>query len=221
MFPRCLCPPLVLCLLLISAIGCGFLNLRGSVDKDVQRAAVMLTGCFDSKDQALADPENYFQIRLILVPIWSGEKVGHWMYVEQASFDSLQRPYRQRIQHVYRDEESQIRSDVYLLPGDPLEYAGGWKNPEERFADLSPMDLTLRDGCSVFLQPDGNGFIGSTVGDECQSSLGGAAYATSEVQMIPGLLVSWDRGWNKAGDQVWGATAGGYRFVHRDRIPSE
>lgn len=208
-------------ILLITVTGCGSLNLRHHVDEEVQRAARMLTGCFDSKDQAMEDPENYFQIRLILVPIWPEDKIGHWMYVEQASFQSLERPYRQRIQHVYRDGNSQIRSDVYLLPGDPLEFAGGWVNPDEMFAALTPQDLTLREGCSVLLKPDEAGFVGSTVGEECQSSLGGAQYATSEVTLSDGLLVSWDRGWNSSGEQVWGATAGGYRFVYRGLKPTE
>lgn len=221
MLSRRLCLPLLIVLLTPILTGCGALNRRTGHDTDVQRAAAMLTGCFDSLDQAATDPENYFKIRLILTPIWEDEAVGYWMYVEQASFESLQRPYRQRVQHVYRDENSRIRSDVYLLPGDPLEYAGAWNHPQESFADLSPEDLTLRDGCSVFLDPVPEGFTGSTLGNECSSTLGGATHATSEVMLVENLLVSWDRGWNESGDQVWGATAGGYRFIRRGLIPTE
>ena len=208
-------------LLMIFTAGCASLNLNRAQEADAQRAAEYLTGCFDSLDQAQADPDSYYRIRLILVPIWPHLTSGHWLYVEQASFDSLERPYRQRIQHVYLDENSQIRSDVYLLPGNPQEFAGAWETPGDSFANLSPRLLTLRDGCSVILDPDGSGFTGSTIGEECQSTLGGAAYATSEVELSEGLLVSWDRGWNSDGDQVWGATDGGYRFVRRGSLPEE
>jgi hypothetical protein len=30
-------------------------------------------------------------------------------------------------------------------------------------------------------------------------------------------MVSWDRGWDATGAQVWGATKGGYIFVKRGR----
>ena len=178
-------------------------------------------GNFDSLDQSTADPENYFAIRLIMTPIWSDRDDGHWFYVEQASFESLEKPYRQRIQHLHRDPESRIRSDVYLLPGDPLIFSGGWKNPDLRFAKISPSDLKLREGCSVFLEKSPRGYHGSTVGDRCMSSLAGASYATSEVQISDNLLISWDRGWNLSGEQVWGATAGGYQFVRKGNLPNE
>jgi hypothetical protein len=29
------------------------------------------------------------------------------------------------------------------------------------------------------------------------------------------MMVSWDRGYNDEGEQVWGAEKGGYRFVKR------
>jgi len=63
-------------------------------------------------------------------------------------------------------------------------------------------------------------FEGSTRGDGCASSLAGASYATSEVVVTPGRLLSWDRGWDASGEQAWGATGGGYEFVKRsDEAP--
>lgn len=54
---------------------------------------------------------------------------------------------------------------------------------------------------------------GATTGDGCGSALRGAAYATSEVVLTPDTLRSWDRGYDKAGKQVWGAVKGPYVFV--------
>ena len=40
----------------------------------------------------------------------------------------------------------------------------------------------------------------------------GASYASSIVTLTPKYLLSWDRGYNKEGEQVWGAEKGGYMF---------
>lgn len=212
---------LTLLMVLFFTSGCSSLSLRREQESDAHRAAVLLTGWFDSVDQAMADPKNFYPIRLILVPIWTDLKKGRWLYVEQASFESLQRPYRQRVQHVFLDQNSQIRSDVYLLPGIPQKYAGAWKNPSESFKNLQPDDLTLREGCSVLLRSSGAGFVGGTLAEECSSTLGGASYATSEVELTEDLLISWDRGWDSEGNQVWGATREGYRFIRRGLLPPE
>ena len=69
-----------------------------------------------------------------------------------------------------------------------------------------------RLGCTVWLEADGNGYTGGTEGTECTSSLGGAAYATSVVRLSENMIESWDQGWDRDGNQVWGATTGAYVF---------
>ena len=188
-------------------------------DFHVQQITNFLTGNFDSADQANADPQNFFEIRIISVPIWPQETDGKWLYVEQAAFSSLDKPYRQRLQHIHRGPEGELLSELYLLPGDPLRYAGAWKNPDTFLSELSRDECILREGCTVTLQPDQGGYIGTTTGQGCESRLGGADYATSEVQLSEGLLISWDRGWNLSGEQVWGSEAGGYHFVRKPDFP--
>lgn len=188
-------------------------------DPDVIAVATLLTGTFDSLDQAAADTENFFEIRLVTIPIWTERTDGRWMYVEQAAFAALDRPYRQRVYRVHRDDTGVLRSDVYLLPGEPLEFTAAWRNPGI-FDAYGPADLELRDGCSILLDPAGDGtYLGATVGNGCSSALGDAAYATSEVELRPGLILSWDRGWTTDGEQAWGATVSGYRFVQRSEFP--
>jgi hypothetical protein len=41
----------------------------------------------------------------------------------------------------------------------------------------------------------------------------GATWASSEVVITADGTLSRDRGWNDAGEQVWGAEGSGYRFV--------
>ena len=75
--------------------------------------------------------------------------------------------------------------------------------------------LTLREGCDVTLSWDGEAFQGSTEERACGSELRGATWASSEIEVRETLLRSWDRGWDDAGEQVWGAEAGPYEFIRR------
>jgi hypothetical protein len=93
-----------------------------------------------------------------------------------------------------------------------LRFVGAWRNTN-LLDGVTSRDLALRDGCSITLRRVAqNSFEGSTAGTGCESTLRGASYATSEVTVTPTELVSWDRGFDRSGVQVWGATVGGYRF---------
>jgi hypothetical protein len=171
-----------------------------------------MTGSFSSREQAIRDTA-FFDIRLHMVPIWPRETGGRWLYVEQAEADALEEPYRQRVYHLTSLGEGHWKSAIYTLPGDPLAYAGAWQD-EEPLANLSPGNLNPREGCAVVLRRNGEGdFVGSTEEGACPSTLRGAAYATTEVVISQDHFVSWDRGFDEDGRQVWGSTAGGYVFV--------
>jgi hypothetical protein len=179
---------------------------------NVDRLAEWMAGWFSSERQARIDPEDYITIRLVMVPIWTNRDDGPWLYVEQASANALNQPYRQRVYHLVSLGSEVLRSDVYTLPGDPSAFVGAWRR-DDAFADVTPDDLTPREGCSVTLLKTGpDEFSGTTVGHKCESSLRGAAYATSDVIVQPNRIISWDQGWNAEGEQVWGATKGGYIF---------
>ncbi|MDX2197362.1 MAG: chromophore lyase CpcT/CpeT [Phycisphaerae bacterium] len=171
-----------------------------------------MIGSFSSAEQSAADPENFFDIRLEIVPIWRDRDGGAWMYVEQAAAQSLDKPYRQRIYQVTAAGDGVFESAVYELPGDPLAYAGAWKTPEKLDA-IKPEDLQQRAGCTVHLRKqDGATFAGRTIGTGCTSALRGAKYATSEVSITAEGMRTWDRGYNEANEQVWGAKTGPYVF---------
>jgi CpeT protein len=170
-----------------------------------------MTGSFSSAAQAEAAPDDYDDIRLVMVPIWEDRADGPWLYVEQAAEESLDRPYRQRVYHL-SEGEGGPRSAIYTLPGDPLDFVAAWDKPE-LFAELTPADLSERSGCEIYLSDLGGIYVGSTQGRGCSSSLGDAAYATSEVTISVNKLTSWDRGFDQEGNQAWGATAGPYIFL--------
>ena len=188
-------------------------------DAELDELALMMTGWFDSTEQAARD-EDFYEIRLVMLPIWPERTDGRWLYIEQAVCSALDRPYRQRVYHLHRNAEDGLVSDVYTLPGDPKSFTAAWLDPA-RFAELSPDQLDLRIGCTIELtRGDDGAYTGGTVGHGCSSSLGEASYATSIVTITPVVLVSWDQGWNEAGEQVWGAEKCGYEFVkHGDGPP--
>jgi hypothetical protein len=171
-----------------------------------------MEGAFDSGEQAAADSADYYNIVLHMKRIWNDRRSnGYYLYVEQAMERMADKPYRQRIYHITRKDNQTIESKVFEIP-DPLRFAGAWNDPA-LLRKIPKDSLIDRQGCSIFLQMDADGnFHGSTPGKECLSSLRGATYATSEVVIYPSMLVSWDRGWDAADQQVWGATKGGYRF---------
>jgi hypothetical protein len=171
-----------------------------------------LSGTFSSRQQSLDDP-SYFDIRLHMAPIWRERSDGLWLYVEQARADALDQPYRQRVYCLVQHADGAFESRVYDLPGDdPLRFAGAGKDGS-KLAGVRKEDLKLKEGCSIWLKRRTDGvFEGATRGKGCASTRQGAAYTTSEVTVTSEQMVSWDRGWDKDGNQVWGATKGGYVF---------
>ena len=190
----------------------------GALDP-VADAAAWLCGHYSSAAQAAADPA-FFDVRLHVVRIWPDRLDGPWLYVEQAMATALDKPYRQRIYRLSALPDGTAESIIHELPGDPLAWAGAWKDVA-RFNALDPALLAVRPGCSVVLRYAGPGrMTGSTQGDGCASALRGAAYATSEVTLTAGELESWDRGFDAKGNQVWGSTKGAYRFVKESPAPA-
>ncbi len=181
-----------------------------AADPELDRLASWMTGSFSSEAQSVEDAD-FRHIVLHMARIWPARADGVWFYVEQAAASATDRPYRQRIYHLRRVGEDLFASGVYTFD-EPLARAGAWRDASP-LSDLSPSDLEPREGCTVYLKQRGDGrFEGSTLGRLCTSELRGATWASSEVVIGPDGLVSWDRGWNDAGSQVWGAEKAGYRF---------
>ncbi|MCA9758160.1 MAG: chromophore lyase CpcT/CpeT [Candidatus Eisenbacteria bacterium] len=175
----------------------------------LEQLAAWMTGSFSSAEQAAAD-SAFFDIRLEMARVWRDRDDATWLYVEQAAASALDQPYRQRVYRVSEDGPQVYRSAVFELP-DPDAMVGAFRDPE-RLAALDPDDLIAREGCEIELHAEGTSYVGSTPGWECLSTLRGASYATSEVVVTANGIQSWDRGWNDAGEQVWGAVKGAYRF---------
>ena len=173
--------------------------------------AKWLEGSYSSEEQSKNDTD-YYDIRLHMKSIWKERSDGFWFYVEQASSLKQDKPYRQRVYCIVQLDNENFESKVYTFDN-PLRFAGDWKK-ENPLENLSPDSLTLRKGCSVFMKYISDDlFEGGTKNSDCESDLRGAKYATSEAKLYKDKLFSWDRGFNEKGEQVWGATKGGYIFI--------
>lgn len=173
----------------------------------------LMTGSYNSAIQAAAD-SDFYDITLHMYPVWrnSGK---HWLYVEQAVTAMQDRPYRQRMYLIEELAPDSFRSVVYTL--DSAErFIGKWQDPGF-FDQFDESILTEREGCAVHLKKTGPyQYAGSTIDDNCKSTLRGATYATSHVEMRSDAIESWDQGFDVGGNQVWGAEKGGYVFDRLD-----
>ncbi|MEX0998102.1 MAG: chromophore lyase CpcT/CpeT [Flavobacteriaceae bacterium] len=202
----------VLLLALIIAFGCKNKATEEPVveiDTDLEELFAVMAGSYNSSRQAKADT-TYFDISLQMAPIWQ-DREGYWLYVEQSLSDSLEKPYRQRIYKLSRENDSLLRSDIFTFPNESL-WIGKWETPET-FDRLLFESLTERKGCEVLLIKTGeNSFVGKTIDKNCPSDLRGALYATSELEISEHSITSWDRVFNENDSLVWGAQKGGYVF---------
>ncbi len=182
--------------------------------------AKWMSGYFSSSEQAEKNAD-YLAIELRVVPIWPERSDGPWLYVEQATAKTPDKPYRQRVYRLVYLNDAQgdrFESRVYALPGDSSRIAGAWKlqNP---LSDIAAESLNERMGCTVIMRRDITGrFIGATDAENCVSDLRGASYATAKVTVTENMMESWDQGFAKQGEerkQVWGATQGPYQFKKR------
>lgn len=178
-----------------------------------QRLFTMLIGRYDSSAQAAANPE-FRDIHLRICPV-SVPSLGAWvLYVEQAAAESLSAPYRQRLYVVEADATTPDAAVSRVFELAAPEAAVGLCDAPDRLT-LTAQDAEERPGCAVNLTWRDGAFVGATHPTACLSSLRGASYATSEVRLTPEGLTSWDRGYDAAGVQVWGAVVGPYEFVRR------
>lgn len=194
---------LIACLLLLTDRGLA-------EPPPLDHLAAFLTGSFSSADQARGH-QNFRAATLHITPIWTDRSDGPWLYLEQALVDAPAHPYRQLIYQLAARSDHTLEARIFDLP-DPIAATGAWKDPA-LLAKLTPANLVTREGCTLILrlQPGGT-FKGGTEGTGCASTLRGASHSTIETVISNLQIVSWERGYNAAGTQVWGSIHGGYVF---------
>ncbi|MDP3278673.1 MAG: chromophore lyase CpcT/CpeT [Deltaproteobacteria bacterium] len=183
-------------------------------DRAVRRLSQLLQGRFDSSAQATRDM-RYFDVTLTICRVSAPDVSASTLYIEQALRGRP--PYRQRLYVLGSgaDGATVATSRVFEF-NDPDAVVGLCDRVGVQ--SVAASDVVEREGCTVTLTLQGDRFVGQTAGRTCLSTLMGAAYATTEITLGEATLDSWDRGYNAMGRQVWGATAGAYRFERRSPL---
>lgn len=200
---------LVLLLVLFSFFNCNNdTKPEAKPDNELEELFALMQGSFSSAVQAEVD-STYYNISLHMYPIWKDK--GNFLYVEQALYSMQNKPYRQRIYEINRISDSTFSSAVYKLDVDSL-WIGKWRTPKA-FDSITINDIALKEGCDVILnRVIPNHFMGKTGDNTCTSTMRGAAFARSEVEILEDKIISWDRGFDANGNYVWGAEKGPYIF---------
>lgn len=201
--------------LLISILSCknkGDISKEKAITNHLPELFSLMQGSFDSEIQSQVD-STYFNISLHMYPIWKDR--GNFLYVEQALTTKQDQPYRQRIYEVIQLNDSMYSSAIYTIENDSL-WIGKWKSPNA-FDTLTMANVDKKEGCEVILKRiEPNYYKGETGEKTCESSLYGASYATSEVEIMEDKIISWDRGFDDKDEYIWGAEKGGYIFNKLD-----
>jgi hypothetical protein len=199
----------------------AFVSQSGTADQlpvvlEDQRIEVgrWLLGTMDSSLQSIDDP-SYFDVSLrhCEVVVDGGQIPLEYLLVLQ-SISTAPTPYRVRVTQLQVDLNVEAVTTTNFQLADGIDVAGFCDRPlsERR---LSKSDLVV-NRCTTYLRKDGERYIGGTVSEGCPSSINGAVRVTSEVELGPNSLSSWDRGWKADGSQAWGAVRGPYQFMRTD-----
>jgi hypothetical protein len=198
--------------LILCTFSCKNESVPPKEDAELKELFSLMQGSFNSEIQSQVD-SSYYNISLHMYPIW--EEKGNFLYVEQALSSMQDKPYRQRIYEVTKASDSTFSSAVYTLKADSI-WVGKWKNLKV-FDSISMEDIAIKEGCEVILKSvNRNHFIGKTGDTTCVSTMRGASFARSEVEILEDKIISWDRGFDANGNYVWGAEKSGYIFNKLD-----
>lgn len=179
------------------------------LEPQVEDVATHLVGIMETSAQAATNPDAP-SVRMTTCRVRVEARDSVFLYQEQALTQRLQKPYRQRfLQLAPSAAENSIESKAFK-PLDPQRWIGLCDRAEEQRI-LQPSDL-IEAGCSVFLVPVNQIYVGNTQAGGCATNFRGAVRITNTVFLHAAGMDTWDRGFDAQGNQVWGAKDQSYQF---------
>lgn len=194
------------------------------LNRQVEEVANRLQGVMTTTEQARSNPDAP-DVRMTTCKVEVEDAAASqltdspvtFLYQEQALSSKLDQPYRQRFLRISVSGDRQSVESAGFEPANPQAFVGLCKKPEtQRMVKLSDLG-TYR--CSVFLKPIGENYQGETPESGCPSNYRGAARIANTVILQPGGMETWDRGFDAAGNQVWGAQDKPYQFRKLISVP--
>jgi hypothetical protein len=185
------------------------------LEQQVEVIATRLEGVMSTAAQSSANPKapnvrmTTCRVTLIAVNEVLPSKTIV-LYQEQALDKELAKPYRQRFLQLSASPTSQSVRSRSFKPASSTAWVNFCNKPT---ADRSvqPRDIGTAV-CSVFLRRSGDDYVGNTPVDGCPANVRGAVKIKNHIVLHPDGMDTWDRGFDAAGKQVWGAKAESYQF---------
>lgn len=180
------------------------------VDRGVEAVVNYLEGTMSTVAQAASNP-NFVGVQMTTCRITSpdAQSGSVYLYQEQALIEDLAAPYRQRVLQIIPGNNNRIDSRTFRP--DTLEaWAGLCTRPEQPLFTSAALGEPV---CTVSLRPSSvGGYVGSTPKGGCSANVRGAVSITNVVVLHEDGMDTWDRGFDAAGNQVWGAENVPYRY---------
>ncbi|XHX78132.1 MAG: chromophore lyase CpcT/CpeT [Stenomitos frigidus ULC029] len=187
---------------------------RLALEQQADAVASRLEGVMDTSAQALANVKAP-NVRMITcrVRLTTEAELQHhsiFLYQEQSLENKLSNPYRQRFLQISPSAYSQSVRSRSFKPATPTAWINFCAKPEsERTIQTRDLGTVV---CSVFLKLSGDAYVGNTPADGCPGNVRGAVRIKNHIVLRTIGMDTWDRGFDAAGKQVWGATAESYQF---------
>lgn len=187
------------------------------LEAQATEVADRLIGTLSTVHQSLSD-RRVPDVRMVTCPVTVTDAESapgvSFLYQEQAIALTPEQPYRQRFLRIAPHPTSQSVESMAWKPPELASWVGLCQKPlaqrQVRLADLgSPL-------CQIYLKPAGDRFVGTTPPEGCPTNFRGATRSTNRIVLEANRMETWDRGYDAAGQQVWGAQDESYRFQRLD-----
>jgi hypothetical protein len=99
-----------------------------TISPDLIALAQQLAGCYNNREQAIAEPIWYVPLIAWWRPVPLFTEDSFTFFLEQANVNQLDRPYRQRLVRL-REQNNQLQAQFYQFEK-PSEVLGAGQNPQ-------------------------------------------------------------------------------------------
>lgn len=179
---------------------------------DAEILAIWMDGSFVSMegDEPDASDES-IQTLMTVCSLQQSDDGEDLVYLEETAFTGSDRIVGQKLYAITETPAGLELSNYLLRPEEALRLQGACNDPESVKVDAAL--IALAADCAVPIQRAGkDSFGGSTVGLDCPSDRRGTSVETLSIVVKPLTIDLWSRGYDEAGDQLWGPLNGPVQY---------
>jgi hypothetical protein len=198
--------------------------MNSQLSPHLMQLGQQLAGCYDNRDQAMAEPIWYVSLQAWWrpVPLFQADSIT--LFGEQANILQPDRPYRQRLIRLSAPQ-GKLQAQFYQFQQPDLVLGAGAK--AELVETIVTADIQALSTGILTVQPAPNGFSAQpNPGERCCFSFRDRQGIEKQGLVELGFAVmpeqwhSYDKGINpETGQAIWGAMMGPYKFIKRQAYP--